>query len=173
MALWDLITSRTGPEPSQPNMPSELAIRAYWMRTNLMQRQGFTSEEEFLSKVSCFACGPCTREHPAKPCLILPQYEGGDSTVQNLHMLCWKCQEDSKHLSGEKYWRWLYSRDLHVVFTTMYYQQGYTTFAQMMYLIRARQDIIAKRAPFIEAWLETPPYYGEPDPDYASMKIPR
>jgi hypothetical protein len=138
-----------------------------------MQRQGFTGEEEFLSKVSCFACGPRDGELPTQPSLIVPLYKGGDYAAHNLHILCNRCQEDRAHLSGKEYWRWLYSRDYRVVFDTMHYQQGRTTFANMMRLITTRHDIIAKRAPFIEAWLETPPYYGEPDPDYDSMKIPR
>jgi len=71
-------------------MPSERAIRTYWLRTDLPKDKGFDAIE-FMGGI-CFACGmdsKCERAH------ILARCVGGTDSAENLHMLCGICHKDS------------------------------------------------------------------------------
>lgn len=87
-------------------LPSEAKIRAYWAPL-LAGAKGFDSPAEFLQPGICFACGwagGLTRAH------IRARVLGGSDGVENLHMLCSDCHEDSEGMEGQGYWVWFLFR---------------------------------------------------------------
>ena len=62
-----------------------------------------------MKNLFCFACGlhgEVQRAH------ILARQEGGNDTVENLHLLCPKCHVESEYLKGELYWHWFKNKDM-------------------------------------------------------------
>ena len=87
-------------------MPTELAIRRHWAE-RLWKGKGYDSIEEFMECGVCFACGFEGNERAH----ILARVDGGDDSVENLHILCGICHKDSEFLDGGKYMTWLMERN--------------------------------------------------------------
>ena len=101
----------------QRRMPSEKSIRRYWADTDLWQKKGYDSQEEFVYSNSCFACGRFSNFSLEKA-HITPRVNNGTDAVDNIHMLCIKCHTDSEYLEGDQYWQWLYSRNIIAMMTS-------------------------------------------------------
>ncbi len=56
----------------------------------------------------CFACGV---DFITERCHILPINHGGTNDVENLHLLCKSCHQESEDLSGELYFEWLGTKE--------------------------------------------------------------
>lgn len=56
----------------------------------------------------CFACG---LQKITQRAHILAVSEGGNDTVENLHLLCKSCHDESDMLSGQAYWNWFNDKD--------------------------------------------------------------
>lgn len=84
---------------SKRNMPSAINIAKHWY-DELLERCGkLTNEDGYLL---CFSCQEANialeRAH------ILAKIEGGDDSLDNLHLLCPYCHRDTESISGELYW---------------------------------------------------------------------
>ena len=81
------------------DMPSKAVIAEYWS-DRLIE---MNIEELPVDDMSCFVCGAgpkLQRSH------ILAMCDGGKNSVENLHLLCRQCHDESEILSGDIYWRW-------------------------------------------------------------------
>lgn len=97
-------------------MPTSDAIREFWA-PRLWGAKGYDSMNEFLEADYCFACG--WLEWKTERAHILARSKGGSDDVENLHLLCPTCHQDSEALSGSEYDKWLMSRhSLDMVFST-------------------------------------------------------
>lgn len=87
-------------------LPSRDQIRSYWAPK---------LPEKIIGDDACFACGCPINKDSAHAVLhrahILARLEGGSDDVDNLHVLCAVCHEDSEYLSGDRYWSWFNSRN--------------------------------------------------------------
>ncbi len=86
-------------------------IRKHWAEKNIWRRKGYQSKEEFIAdKYACFACMfSFSRKHPGFPlekCHIKAVAIGGDDVIENIHLLCPPCHQESEKLDGPAYWRW-------------------------------------------------------------------
>lgn len=64
--------------------------------------------EDIIFLDFCFACGLHKLTQRAH---ILASSKGGPNSVENLHLLCKSCHDESELLSGEKYWNWFKHKD--------------------------------------------------------------
>jgi len=93
---------------------SPRVIRRHWAPL-LWERKGYDSVAEFLEPGVCFACGCCgagNKEGNLERAHIVPRCEGGSDAVENLHLLCSPCHQDSEWLKGDGYWRWFWERTM-------------------------------------------------------------
>jgi hypothetical protein len=110
------------------DMPKPKAIIDFWA-----DRLVDIDIEEFaLTWESCFVCGAVSKLERSH---ILSLCDGGTNTVDNLHLLCRQCHDESEPLSGEAYWRW-------------YKQKRNTFFVHP--LVRMHQRIDAVMSPYID-----------------------
>jgi hypothetical protein len=90
------------PEPlsnKRAGMASKNMIANYW--SEVLIEMGI--EYEWVDKNSCFVCGATGRLERAH---IHPVCKGGSNDVENLHILCPTCHNESEMLTGDVYWRW-------------------------------------------------------------------
>ena len=81
------------------NMPSASNIAKHWY-DELLERCGkLTNEDGYLL---CFSCQEANIE--LERAHILAKSEGGDDSIDNLHLLCPHCHRDTESISGELYW---------------------------------------------------------------------
>lgn len=59
-----------------------------------------------MERGTCFACGMDGAERAH----ILARVEGGSDDLENLHILCGVCHQDSECLSGDRYTNWIMQR---------------------------------------------------------------
>ena len=78
-------------------MPNKKEILKYWQNLN-----HDLDDVQFVEN-QCFACGS---QSALQRCHILPKWQGGNDTVDNLHLLCFHCHFASENLTGDKYWLW-------------------------------------------------------------------
>jgi hypothetical protein len=80
--------------------PSSRSVYKYWFSKGLHPQKG----NEFipLEEGTCFACGLF---HSIQRAHIVPVSEGGNSSVDNIHLLCKGCHCLSE--GNKKYWQWL------------------------------------------------------------------
>lgn len=111
--------------PASRKMPSERAIRDYWVEQGLWQKfksksmttvTGYTLIKGYLEEYVCKledkgVCMGCGLKTYVMRCHIQPRYAGGPDTVENLHMLCRDCHLASEERSGDEYWEWFYKQD--------------------------------------------------------------
>jgi hypothetical protein len=74
-------------------MPSRKAIASFW-----------NDELGYNNGNNCFAChwgGALER------CHITARHNGGSDGVENLHVLCQACHDDSEAIEGKQYLNWL------------------------------------------------------------------
>lgn len=67
-------------------MPSKKAIKSYWLDVDeylVMRQNPYSSDESW-----CFSCG---RTRGVERCHIVPHCQGGNESVENLHLLCRSC----------------------------------------------------------------------------------
>jgi hypothetical protein len=83
-------------------MPKPDSIREFWW-SRLSTLGKFDGRFEIFGGNYCFACG---LEATLERAHILPHNDGGDETVENLHLLCGNCHYESENLSGDAYWSW-------------------------------------------------------------------
>ena len=62
----------------------------------------------------CFCCG---LEKQLERAHILPKWQGGSDTVENLHLLCRNCHVESEGFSGDLYWDWFGSKNIYEEFS--------------------------------------------------------
>ena len=101
-------------------MPAEKTIREFWT-SKLIELDKFECNDDITTpdsgKLPCFACGyfgHCDR------CHILALCEGGNNSLENIHMLCETCHQDSEYLSGDQYWIWFNARKHEDTFISFY-----------------------------------------------------
>ena len=82
------------------NLPSKKKIAEYW--SEVFFRHGWELDQ--LSGDSCFAC--CRIPMKIQRCHIKARCDGGSDQLQNIHLLCPGCHDESEPLSGLTYWRW-------------------------------------------------------------------
>jgi hypothetical protein len=95
---------------SRKGMPSKRHIAEYWVE-RILDKYGdkfsldWYIEKRYNTKIvdMCFACTFTSKTERAH---ILPVCEGGNNSVQNIHLLCKSCHVESEYLSGDAYWRW-------------------------------------------------------------------
>ena len=78
-------------------LPTQKIIYRFWEERFL--KAGLNIEEK-----ACFACGKGTNLDRAH---IKPKINGGSDLVNNLHLLCPGCHNDSEFIWGGSYWRWI------------------------------------------------------------------
>lgn len=71
---------------------------------------------ELKSILFCYGCGINSQ---TQRCHIKPHVDGGDETVENLHLLCPNCHIQSEILYGLKYWRWFYNKNTELAYNLM------------------------------------------------------
>ncbi len=107
-------------------LPSERSIRAYWasvFTAEELWRKSFDSPNEFMEEWICFACGHC--DFKPERAHIIPRSKYGLNTVENLHMLCPLCHEDSEGLSTlDRYWKWFWDRTMQDTWVSIAWRQG-------------------------------------------------
>jgi hypothetical protein len=81
------------------DMPKPEEIVDYWAE-RLIEMD---IEELAVTGGSCFVCGAVSRLERAH---ILALTEGGTNGLENIHLLCRQCHDESELLSGAAYWRW-------------------------------------------------------------------
>lgn len=93
------------------NMPKPKEILSFWADKILNEypnkfyldihyEQGITENEK---TACCFACGNNVGTERAH---ILPINQGGDNSLENLHLLCKECHIESENFFGNIYWKW-------------------------------------------------------------------
>lgn len=97
---------------SKITLPSERKIREYWANAFTIQelrRKTFFNPSELMREGSCFACGWAC--HGTEKAHIVARSMGGSDEVDNIHMLCPFCHEDSEYRdTPERYWAWFWER---------------------------------------------------------------
>lgn len=95
-------------------------IKRYWFKNlHFIDKVSLlpTDEEKFMTGNYCFACGgeykKLDRAH------IIPDWNGGEDTPSNLHMLCKACHHQSEFLDVASYWQWF--KNQHVGVANIYY----------------------------------------------------
>lgn len=86
-------------------MPSKEEIMDYWS-VLLMYHDKYVLHPHSQNHLFCFACG---RPEPLQRSHILAISQGGTNSLDNLHLLCPNCHQDSERLAGEAYWCWFKS----------------------------------------------------------------
>ena len=112
------------PNQTKRKLPTQKSIREYWSGNIDLIGLGFDSKSEFLENDICFACGQ--NDGKAERAHILARVEGGDDSVENLHMLCKGCHKDSEYISGSKYWDWLGNRSIVDSWLSKSFRAGFT-----------------------------------------------
>jgi hypothetical protein len=97
-------------ENNRKNMPNPSEILTFWADRLLekypdkIHMDIFYEPIEMREKIACcFACGS---ELGTERCHILPLNQGGDNSLENLHLLCKECHWESEGIHGEIYWEW-------------------------------------------------------------------
>ncbi len=100
-------------DEERKSMPSKKQIREFWDSEEgkelLSKKTGIVRSYQY----GCFACGFFDG---LEKCHIVAKAKGGSYSVQNLHLLCGNCHEDSEDFNNgdDRYWRWFrkkYIRD--------------------------------------------------------------
>jgi len=79
--------------PQKRKMPSRKAIAVFW-----------NDKLDYINANRCFACswgGKLER------CHIIARCNGGNDNVENLHVLCTTCHDDSEYKEEKEYFAWL------------------------------------------------------------------
>lgn len=82
------------------NTPKSSVIYKYWLNKGLPPAKG--NETIPLEEYTCFACGIF---FSIERCHIIPLWNGGDNTPNNIHLLCKGCHANSE--GNVHYWNWL------------------------------------------------------------------
>ncbi|MBF0398624.1 MAG: HNH endonuclease [Desulfobacterales bacterium] len=110
-------------------MPSKDAIRKYWADKIDLTKKNFDSKFEFIEeKDSCFSCGQLSN---LQRCHIKPKCEGGQDSVDNLHLLCPICHKDSEFLKDKTYWDWFYQRTCMDMFISLANRKGFNIWSEL------------------------------------------
>ena len=91
---------------SRKGMPPKSRILKHWSNNKTFEHYEVEINE---SDADCFACGNHIGVQRAH---IKPLCEGGDNSLDNLHLLCAGCHVESEPLSGDSYWRWLSHKNI-------------------------------------------------------------
>ena len=101
-------------------MPKPYQVREFWAGTSLWRFKGFDSRFEFMQGDYCFACGFTNGDSKTERAHIVPMWQGGANSCQNLHLLCGRCHLDSEDLGctqtdpfQSKYWHWFFARTIY------------------------------------------------------------
>lgn len=86
-------------------MPSEFAIWNYW-EENFPE----SLNDGQIVRGQCWACGSTSL---LQRCHIIPKWQGGEDSVENLHLLCKVCHNESENLTGADYWKWYQYKLVH------------------------------------------------------------
>lgn len=100
-------------------MPSVKEIRDYWIDPAKWLAHGIDRDLLAIFQ-GCFACGWAGSTR----CHILAHHKGGTETVDNLHILCPVCHEQSENLDGLAYWRWIKQVDPDQVIDQIMIREG-------------------------------------------------
>lgn len=73
-------------------MPSKKSIWDYWYEKILSDKTNYIYD---YNEISCFACG---RKNGIERCHLVAHINGGDESVENLHLLCRSCHFDTEGL---------------------------------------------------------------------------
>ena len=90
-------------------MPSNAAIWSHWNQELKDKYNKYWlidlrfGEKRNDKNFVCFACGAIAQ---LQRCHILADNLGGSSNVDNLHLLCKPCHDESEFLSGDLYFKW-------------------------------------------------------------------
>ena len=79
-------------------LPSKKVIIRFWI--DKLEKIGV----EISYVEECFACGKIWKLQRAH---IKPIFNGGTNKLDNLHILCTGCHDESEFLWGGAYWNWL------------------------------------------------------------------
>lgn len=112
------------------SLPTKRQIKNYWKdRIVDMKKNAFDSIEQLDSADYCFSCGIITNNHTERA-HILARCNGGEDTVDNLHLLCSICHKESEILDGEDYFEWFKKRNHIDCFLDTTYKKNYTWFKE-------------------------------------------
>lgn len=78
-------------------------IKERWAE-KLIELGKFDSKEEIMENDYCFACG---MESNTEKAHIEARSKGGNDDIDNLHLLCHTCHNESELKKGEEYWQWI------------------------------------------------------------------
>lgn len=95
------------------NLPSHKNILYFWLPCLITMVKGDSVQD---LKNTCFACG---RNVSLERCHIIPRWQGGQDSLDNLHLLCDICHFASEDKSGEKYWEWFEKRNMLMAIQTL------------------------------------------------------
>lgn len=87
-------------------MPSKKQISEYW-HLELISLSKRTPDDFRINE--CFCCG---RDGDVQRAHIKSRYKSGADTVENLHLLCAGCHQESEYIEGKVYWAWFNSKDI-------------------------------------------------------------
>ena len=75
----------------------------YWDENSIKLGSVKNGDDFGITESECFACGNIMQK--LYRCHIIPSSYGGPNTVDNMHLLCSGCHEESEGLP--KYWDWI------------------------------------------------------------------
>jgi hypothetical protein len=98
-------------------MPTKKAIKMHWAN-RLVNIAKFDSIEELFEADYCFACGTIDdkdgddeKTQYTERAHIIARCNGGDDTVENLHLLCSLCHKASEFIEDDDYAQWFMKRN--------------------------------------------------------------
>ncbi len=92
-------------------MPTKKQVCAYWQNGERWQEYGVDPDmmPECLNNIRRYqnVCFACSMQTAVQRCHIQARTTGGPDLVENIHLLCRFCHEESELLEGATYWLWI------------------------------------------------------------------
>jgi hypothetical protein len=90
------------------DMPTKLSVKLYWHEwLYLKGKVPFRWDQKAIDY--CFACGI---EAVTERCHIVAHSKTQNNNVNNIHLLCRSCHEESENMMGKMYWDWLKAKNV-------------------------------------------------------------